>query len=132
METNVENVFNSYAVEYREPLLQIRRLIYETASNIPEVGELQESLKWGQPSYSPIKARTGSPVRLDKFGEDKIAIFFHCQTNLVSRFKALFQEKLEFSANRAIILDPNIEIPINELSLCIEMALTYHLNKHQI
>lgn len=105
METNVENVFNSYAVEYREPLLQIRKLIYETASKIPEVGELQESLKWGQPAYSPIK------------------------TSLVSNFRTLFQNRLVFSDNRAIVLDTKIELPIDELFLCIEMATTYHLKK---
>lgn len=90
MDTCVENVFNSYPVEYREPLMQIRELIYNVASRIPEVGELEESLKWGQPTYSTVKTKTGSPMRLDRFGEDKVAIFFHCQTSLVDRFRTLF------------------------------------------
>lgn len=130
MDTSVINVFNSYPVEYREPLLQIRELIYSVASKIPEVGELEECLKWGQPTYSTVKKKTGSPIRLDRFDKDKIAIFFHCQTKLVSNFRTLFHSSLEFSENRAIVLDPNESLPTNELALCIEMALTYHLNKH--
>lgn len=130
MNNYVKNVFDNYPVEYREPLLQIRELIYSVASEIPEVGELEESLKWGQPTYSTVKTRTGSPIRLDRFEEDRIALFFHCQTNLVSSFKTLFHNSLEFSNNRAIILDPTESLPINELALCIEMALNYHLKKH--
>ncbi len=33
MDTNVKNVFYNYPVEYREPLLQLRELIYSVASN---------------------------------------------------------------------------------------------------
>ena len=126
MDTNVKIVFDNYPVEYRYPLLQIRELIYNVASKIPEVGELEESLKWGQSTYSTVK-KAGSPIRLDRFGDDKIAIFFHCQTALVSDFRPLFSNKLEFSKNRAIVIDPNETLPIDELALCIEMALTYHL-----
>lgn len=131
MNTSVENIFNSYPAELREPLMQIRELIYYVASKIPEVGELEESLKWGQPTYSTVKTKAGSPIRLDRFGEDKIAIFFHCQTSLVESFKTLFNNNLEFYKNRAIVIDPNKELQTKELSLCIEMALTYHLSKKQ-
>jgi len=129
MSISVENVFNNYPVEYREPLMQIRELIYDIASKNPEIGELEESLKWGQPTYSTVQTKAGSPIRLDRFGEDKIAIFFHCQTSLVESFRTMFQGNLEFSKNRAIVIDPNKELQTNELALCIEMALTYHLKK---
>lgn len=129
MDISVEKVFNSYPVEYREPLMQIRELIYNVASKIPEVGELEESLKWGQPTYSTVKTKAGSPIRLDRFDQDKIAIFFHCQTSLVDSFRTLFHNNLEFSKNRAIVIEPNKELKTNELALCIEMALTYHLKK---
>lgn len=130
MDISVDKVFNSYPVEYREPLMQIRELIYNVASKIPKVGELEESLKWGQPTYSTVKTKAGSPIRLDRFGQDKIAIFFHCQTSLVDSFRTLFHSNLEFSQNRAIVIEPNKELQTNELALCIEMALTYHLKKH--
>ena len=129
MEDSVYDVFNNYPTEYRDTLFIIRKLIYDIARNIPEVGAIEESLKWGQPTYSTIETKTGTPIRLDRFGADKIAIFFHCQTTLISDFRTLFSSKLEFSKNRAIVLDFNKELPIDELSLCIEMALTYHLKK---
>lgn len=130
MDISVEKVFNSYPVEYRESLMRIRELIYNVASKIPEVGDLEESLKWGQPTYSTVKTKAGSPIRLDRFGQDKIAIFFHCQTSLVDSFRTLFHNNLEFSKNRAIVIEPNKELQTNELALCIEMALTYHLKKN--
>lgn len=61
MDTCVENVFNSYPVEYREPLMQIRELIYNVASKIPEVGELEESLKWGATNLFNNKSKNRLP-----------------------------------------------------------------------
>lgn len=131
MDNAVINVFNNYPDKSRKALIQIRELIYDVAANIPEVGELEESLKWGQPTYSTLRTKSGSPIRIDTFGEDKIAIFFHCQTSLVESFRTMFHTSLEFSKNRAIVIDPNKEIQTNELALCIEMALTYHLKKQK-
>lgn len=131
MENSINTVFNNYPVEYRDKLLEIRKLIYDIASDIPEVGTIEESLKWGQPTYSTTKTKAGTPIRLDKFEEGKVAIFFHCQTTLISNFRSLFGSKLEFSKNRAIVLECNKELPTDELSLCIQMALTYHLKKER-
>ena len=129
MDSSAESAFNDYPLEYRKPLLQLRELVYAVAAKLPEVGALEESLKWGQPTYTTIETKSGSPMRIDRFGEDRIAIFFHCQTSLVGTFRTMFPDTLEFSQNRAIVLDPHKELPANELSLCIEMALTYHLKK---
>lgn len=126
MDVNVANVFEQYPKEYRKPLLQIRELIFNTAAGLTNVGALEESLKWQQPSYATRISKSGSPIRLDRFGPEKIAIFFHCQTTLVEEFRALFSDVFEFSKNRAIVLDPAAELPIKELTFCIEQALTYH------
>lgn len=67
-----------------------------------------------------------SPIRIDRFEEDKIAVFFHCQTNLIETFRGMFPDILEFSKNRAIVLDPTEPLPLKELSFCIRMALTYY------
>lgn len=123
---NIENKYNSYPPEYQTPLLRIRQLIYEVASKIPAVGEIEESLKWGQPSY---KSKLGTPIRLDRFDDGKVAVFVHCQTTLIEEFKSLFRETLEFSKNRAIIIDIHKELPISELALFIEKALLYHDKK---
>ncbi|WP_207695210.1 hypothetical protein DOK67_0001251 [Enterococcus sp. DIV0212c] len=125
-DVSVATVFEHYPEEYRKPLLAVRELIFDTASHVTVVGELEESLKWNQPSYATKVSKSGSPIRIDRFGTDKIAIFFHCQTTLVEEFRALFSDVFEFSKNRAIVLDPKAELPTNELTFCIERALTYH------
>lgn len=131
MDENVKRVYDSYPLEYRQPLLQMRELIYNVANQIPEVGIIEESLKWGQPTYSTIQTKSGSPIRLDRFGEDEIAILFHCQTSLIESFKTLFHDSMKFSKNRAIVINPEEGWDTNQLELCIEMALTYHLNKNK-
>ncbi len=46
----VADVFNNYPPEMRKKLLFLRALIFETAAEL-DVGEIEETLKWGEPSY---------------------------------------------------------------------------------
>ncbi|KMW74681.1 hypothetical protein TI10_02630 [Photorhabdus luminescens subsp. luminescens] len=124
----VHSVFNNYPEQYQKPLLMIRELIFDVASKTKGVGLITETLKWGQPSYLTLETGSGTTIRLDRFGHSYVAIFFHCQTTLVDTFRTLFPE-LTYSKNRAIVLDPKTDLPIDELSMCIEMSLTYKLRK---
>lgn len=119
---DVDNVYAKYPEEYRKRLLELRQLIYDTAKET-NIGTVEESLKWNQPSYL---SAVGTPIRLDRFGENKVAMLFNCQTTLIETFRKLFKEDLLFSKNRAIVMSVNQELPIPQLKLCIEMALTYH------
>jgi hypothetical protein len=120
---DVDDTFMEYPLLYRKRLLELRELIFDTGERIDKTNKIEESLKWGQPSYT---CKGASPVRIDRFEKDKIAMFFHCQTTLVETFRKLFANDLMFSKNRAIVLDPKKELPVEELKICIEMALTYH------
>ncbi|WP_340608430.1 DUF1801 domain-containing protein [Xenorhabdus bharatensis] len=124
----VRSVFEYYPQEYQQPLLKIRELIFDVALKTEGVGVITETLKWGQPSYLTLETKAGTTIRLDRFGDTHVAIFFHCQTTLIDTFRTLFPE-LTYSKNRAIILDPYADLPVTELSLCIEMSLTYKLKK---
>lgn len=124
----VEAVFESYPRNIRVPLLQIRDLIFRVAERTEGVGPLVETLKWSQPSYLTEATGAGTTVRVDRFGNDRIAIFLHCQTTLIETFRELFPE-LEYSQNRAIVLNPADPLPDGLLSACIEMSLTYKLRK---
>lgn len=130
-DASVESVFVGYPARFRDPLLKIREWIFTLSEQSQEIGPLQETLKWGQPGYVTHKSKSGSTVRLDRFGPDKIAVFFHCKTTLVDTFGTLFPGVFEFSKNRAIVLDPDNPIPEAELQVCLEMALTYHLQKRK-
>lgn len=129
MDPSVQMIYRNFPEPCQSALLEIRSLIYETAAEIPIAGLIDESLKWGQPTYSTNETKSGTPIRLDRFGDDKIAIFFHCQTTMIEDLRMIYSDKLEFSKNRAILLSPKEELPVNELKVCIEMALTYHKRK---
>ncbi|PHM33120.1 DUF1801 domain-containing protein [Xenorhabdus innexi] len=124
----VRSVFEHYPEGFQQPLLKVRELIFEVAAKTEGVGLITEALKWGQPSYLTLETGAGTTIRLDRFGDSHIAIFVHCQTTLIDTFRTLFPE-LIYSKNRAIVLDPKAELPIDELSICIEMSLTYKLKK---
>lgn len=66
---------------------------------------------------------------MGKKTEGDYAIYFKCQTSLLATFKELYKNKFRYEGNRAILFDINDKIPARELRHCIEMALTYHLNK---
>ena len=125
----VEAVFGAYPKQVRTKLLALRRLIFETAKATKGVGVLEETLKWGQPSYLTPQTNSGSTIRIDSVKPEagQYAVYFHCQTNLVETFRELYPE-LRFSGNRAIVLDAKEKLPEAELRHCVALALTYHLN----
>lgn len=47
--------------EVRELVMRLRQLALDTAAELAEVGDVEETLKWGEPSYV---SRTGSTIRL--------------------------------------------------------------------
>ena len=116
---------------YRAKLLALRRLILDTAKMTKKAaGALQESLKWGQPSYLTTETKSGSTVRIDqvKAVPGQVAIYFHCQTDLVATFRELYPE-LRYGGNRSILLNAEDKLPEAELRHCVGLALTYHLRK---
>ena len=129
----VAEVFEAYPKEIKTKLMFLRQLIFDVALKTDGVGELEETLKWGQPSYRTTQTKSGSPVRIDqiKSQEGKYAMYFHCQTTLVDTFKEMYRGVFEFGGNRSIIFSAKDKMPVKELSHCISLALTYHLNKRQ-
>jgi hypothetical protein len=95
------------------------------------VGELEETLKWGQPSYVTARTGSGSTIRIDqvKALPGKYAAYFHCQTTLVDTFREIYGRELDFVGNRCILLDAAAKLPARPLRHCISLALTYHLDR---
>lgn len=127
----VASVFEEYPQPIQAKLLLLRQLIFDTAAKTTGVGQLEETLKWGQPSYLTPQTKSGSTIRIDqvKRQKDQIAIFFNCQTNLVEMFRDIYRYDLQFEDNRAILINIADDIPQGILGDCIAMALTYHLRK---
>ncbi|TGL58745.1 DUF1801 domain-containing protein [Leptospira sarikeiensis] len=131
--SDVARLFADYPKVLQAELLNLRELIFKTAEETAGTGQLEEVLKWGQPSYITPETKSGSTIRIDALkGEKEYAIFFHCQTDLVSRFRKLFPKKFRFEGNRCIIFSKGDVLPKTELKQCISFALTYHLDKKRI
>ena len=136
----VSEVFDAYPNAVSESLLFLRQLIFETASEIG-INDLEETLKWGEPSYLTKK---GSTVRIAwrKSFPNEVGIFFNCKTTLVDTFKEVYRDQFKFEGNRAILFtvtnddntsnnNTNIDkIPVEALKHCIALSLTYHSIKH--
>lgn len=125
----VENVFKLYPKSVKPQLLNLRKLILNTASQIEGLENLEETLKWGEPSYL---TKYGSTVRIDwkKKNPKQFAIYFKCTSKLVDTFKSIYGNKFEYEGNRAIVFQLADQIPEKELSHCISLAMTYHKIKH--
>ncbi len=125
----VELVFNNYPDSVRNKMLNLRELIIETAKEIDGITKLEETLKWGEPSYLTKK---GSTIRMDwKIkSPNQYAMYFQCTSRLVETFKMIFKNIFDFEGKRAIIFQIEDEIPTEELKYCVKAALTYHKVKH--
>lgn len=124
----VADVFKQYPSDIRKKLLLLRRLILQTAAEL-EVGEIEETLKWGEPSYL---VKQGSTIRMDWKLRDPehYALYFNCKTTLVETFEALYGNLFCYEGNRAIIFTRMELIPVKQLKHCIGLSLQYHRLKH--
>jgi len=122
-------VFEKYPTEARLKIENLRRIIFETANEIEELSELEETLKWGEPSYL---AKKGSTIRIDwkPKAADQYAMYFSCSTTLVETFKEVYGNLFDYEGKRAIIFQMDEEFPEKELKSCIRAALTYHRVKN--
>ncbi len=123
--------FKSYPPLPRKRLKAIRKLIIETARSLNEISYLEETLKWGEPSYL---TKYGSTVRMDwkEKSPNQYAIYFKCTSKLVSTFKEVFPD-FEYEKTRAILFDlKDDNIPVADLKKCIQAALQYHKVKHLV
>ncbi len=125
----VNEVFDNYPDSVRDKMLNLRRIIIETAHETEGINNLEETLKWGEPSYL---TKYGSTIRIDWKDKtpDQYAIYFKCTSKLVPTFKLLFNNIFTYEGNRAIIFQPEDKIPETELKKCIQAALLYHKVKH--
>ncbi|MGA7396375.1 MAG: DUF1801 domain-containing protein [Solirubrobacterales bacterium] len=125
----VAAVFDSYPEDVREGLFKLRRLILETAEETEGVGAIEETLKWGQPSYLTSETGSGSTIRIAATGPKSAhdyAMYFICHTDLVENFEHLFGDAFTYERNRALLFRLGDSLPEGELRECVEMALTYH------
>jgi hypothetical protein len=127
----VSRAFDAFPAPMRRRLLQVRDLIFATAAAHEEVGRLSETLKWGEPAYLTEQTGSGSTIRLGRLKDsDHAAILFNCKTTLVDTFRERFPA-FEYRRTRALLLPVAGKLPKRELSVCLSLALTYHLDRRK-
>jgi len=127
----VEQAFGAYPIAIKNRLLEVREIILDVAGQIDQVGEIEETLKWGEPSYLTSQSGSGTTIRISsvKNSPDKFGIYFNCQTTLIDDFRQLYSQKFEFNGKRALYFKVRQKLPLEPLKHCIALALTYHLRK---
>jgi len=87
---DIEEKFNSYPDGIKQKLLKLRELIYEVALEEKSVTDIEETLKWGEPSYvtkieiiGTIKLQTfaGTPEYQSVKHGDKAETYFFIESN---------------------------------------------------
>ncbi len=122
---DVQLVFDNYPDLIRDKMTHLRRLIIDTANQIEDIKSINETLKWGEPSYL---TKYGSTIRIDwkKNTPDQYAMYFQCTSKLVPTFRMVYKNTFNFEGNRAIVFQMNDNIAEVELKKCIKAGLTYH------
>lgn len=121
----VEEVFDNYPDNIRPKIDALRQLILDSATEVAGVDKLEETLKWGEPSYL---TKHGSTIRIDwkPKSPEQYAIYFKCTSKLVPTFKEVYGDFFKYENTRAILFDLDEMLPANELKQCIAAALMYH------
>ncbi|WP_047414856.1 DUF1801 domain-containing protein [Cellulophaga sp. Hel_I_12] len=124
-----EEVLANYPPFVRSNMNYLRELVEATAQETEGVMTLEETLKWGEPSFI---TKHGSTLRMDWKAKapEQYALYFKCTSRLVASFKQVFEQKFQYEGHRALIFQLDEKIPKTELKQCIKAALMYHKVKH--
>ena len=109
------------------------RALFHDIAEQAEVGTLDETLKWRQPSWRPTKPRTGSTLRMDwnpKF-PDKLSLFVDCKTDLAARMQDIYPDLPVNDGQRHIAIALDAPLPKQAIAHLAEMTFTYHRAKRQ-
>ena len=122
---DVEAAFDAFPEPARGTLIGLRTLIYDVARTTPGVGELEETLKWGQPAYLTPKTKSGSTIRLGIPKDGGFAIYAHCQTTIISDFRHEYPTEFAYEGNRAVRFREGARPDLEKLEVLVRAALTY-------
>ena len=123
--------FNAYPPAMRTKILALRTLVFEIAAATEGVGEIEETLKWGEPAYITSESKSGSTIRIGwkKSAPLQYCMYFICTTDLVQTFKTIFPSDFTYEGNRALVFNEHQKVPMDSLAVCVAAALTYQRDK---
>lgn len=129
---DVAAIFGAYPADVRPAMETLRGLIFGVAAGLPEVGPLDESLKWGEPAYRPRRRRTGTTLRIDwkARAPGQLSLYVPCTTPLIGIFTGLHPGVFRAEGTRGLHLPLAQPLPRAALEQCVALALTYHRRDH--
>ncbi len=128
MDQDIKAKFSKFSETQRDGLMLLRSLIFAEAQTLPQIGPLQEVLKWGQPSYVTPESKAATTLRLGTHQKAEFALYAHCQSTVIASYEARFPGWDRIDGNRAVLFNNLAEIEPFRLKTLIRHALTYHLN----
>ncbi len=128
-DTAVKAVYDGFPTDMRAIAMRLRELIFDVAWENPVVGRVEETLRWGQPSYLTPDTKSGSTLRIGLAKQGGCAIYAHCATDIISTYATTFPGSDWIEGNRAVIFKDQSEIVADRLRLLIFHGLTYHLKR---
>lgn len=128
MTPGIQVKFVHYPKQAQQQLEYVRELILAIAVE-HSLGDVEETLKWGEASFS---VKGGSPIRIDWKAKQPgaIQVFFHCQTRLVATFREIYRDAFVYEGNRAVVIPLATDIELTPLRHCLLLALKYQSLKH--
>lgn len=108
-----------------DKFMEIRNWIYELSEKDPRIGEIDECLKWGEPSFLTPKTISGSTVRIAKVNEVEFALYFNCKTTIAKEIAVEFPD-WNCDGRRAVYFSVSKKLSKAKLTTCLKKALLYH------
>ncbi|MEE1674993.1 DUF1801 domain-containing protein [Agarivorans aestuarii] len=133
LKAELQAAIASYPVAVQQQVLRLRAEIQAVAASSEGVGELLETLKWGELSFVTEQSKSGSTLRVawQTKQPEYLGLYVNCKTSLVDSYQTLFPGLFVYQKQRALLLPLNQAWPLAELRICIAMALRYHLDKRK-
>lgn len=130
IDPRVDEKFASYPPHILPKMKKLRELIVQVANETESVTAIEETLKWGEPSYLTKK---GSTLRMDwkEKNPEQYALYFKCTSKLIPTIKEVYGTQFNYETTRAIVFGLEDDYSEKDIKECIRLALEYHLLKDQ-
>jgi hypothetical protein len=133
LKAELQAAIASYPDAVQQQVFRLRAEILAVAASSEGVGELLETLKWGELSFVTEQSKSGSTLRVAWQAKqpEYLGLYVNCKTSLVDSYQTLFPGLFVYQKQRALLLPLDQAWPLAELRICIAMALRYHLDKRK-
>ena len=121
--------YNAFPVDVKEKIFRLRDWLIDVSESLEDVTRIEESLKWGEPSY---RSNIGSTIRFywSEKRPEIIGMYCQCTSLLIPSIKNTFGNAFLYDGNRGVLLDKNGLWDEEKIKQIMIAALRYHKVKH--